>query len=114
MKLPNLRLSTRITIAAIAVVIAGALAAIFAEEARLRDVYLSELRANLEQGLHAEKLRLNQTINTLRQDVLFLSTTPPVSGIVRAALNCGYDARDGDTRKRWEARLQQILQGKLP
>ena len=108
-KLPSIRLSTRITIAAIALVVAGAMALMFIEEARLRDIYTSEQRANLEQGLHAEKLRLNQTIRSLRQDVLFLSNTPPVSGIVRAAPNHNNDARDGETREKWEAHLQQIF-----
>lgn len=105
----GLRLSTRITIATIALVVAGAMALIFIEEARLRDVYLSGQRAGLEKNLHTGKLRLGQAINTLRQDVLFLSNTPPVSGIVRAALNRGYDARDSETREEWEMRLQQIF-----
>lgn len=109
MKLPNFHLSTRITIAAIALVVAGALALMFIEEARLRDVYLSEQRANLEGKLHAEKSQMIQSINTLRQDVLFLSNTPPVSGMVRAALNRGHDPRYGYAGKAWEERLQQIF-----
>ena len=104
MELPNFRLSTRIAIAAIVLVVAGAAALMFIEDARLRDVYLGERRANLEQSFHAEKLRLNQAINTLRQDVLFLSSTPPASSVVRAALNRGYGARE-----ELEARLQQIF-----
>ena len=109
MKLPDFRLSTRITAGTIAIVVAGAAALVFIENARLHDVYLSEQRARLEHSLHDEKLRLDQTINTLREDVLFLSNIPPVPGIVRAALNRGYDARDGNTREMWEARLQQIF-----
>lgn len=109
MKLPNFRLSTRITIAAIALVAAGAVALMYIEEAHLRDRYTSEHRTELEQRLRAEKLRLNQAINALRQDVLFLSDTPPVYGIVRAALNGGYDRRYGNTDKIWKERLQQIF-----
>ena len=107
--MPGLRLSTRITIAAVALVVAGAIALMFIEEARLRNVYLNEQRAGLEKSLHAEKLQLSHAVGNLRQDVLFLSNTPPVSGIVRAALNRGYDVRDGNTREKWEARLQQIF-----
>jgi len=109
MKLHNFRLSTRITIGAIVLVSAGALALMFVEEARLEDVYISELRARLEQKLHIEELRLSQTIGTLRQDVLFLSSIPPVSGIMRAALNNGHDTLHGDAGKVWEERLQQIF-----
>lgn len=109
MKLSGFSLSTRITIAAIALVVAGTLGLMHVEEARLRDIYLSERRANLDRGMQTQKLRLAQTINTLRQDVLFLSNTPPVSGIVRAAQNHGYDARYGNTTRVWQERLQQIF-----
>ena len=109
MKLRDLRLSTRITAAALIVVVPASLVPMFIEEARLREVYLGERRTDLEEAAHAEKIRLTQAIDALRQNVLFLSNTPPVSGILRAAQNNGYDARDGDTRARWEARLQQIF-----
>ena len=109
MKLRDLLLSTRITISFLAVLIAGTAALMFVENARLRDVYLVERRAHLEKDLEAEKLRLNQAINTLRQDVLFLSNAPPVPGIVRAALNRGYDPRYGNTHQVWAERLQQIF-----
>ena len=79
------------------------------ENARLSDAYVSERRAHLKSSLETEKLRLNQVIDTLRQDVLFLSNTPPVSGIVRAALNHGYDPRYGNTHRVWAERLEQIF-----
>jgi len=109
MKLSDFNLSVRITAAAIALVVAGAMALLFVEETRLRDAYLGERHARLEQGLQVQKLLLIKTINTLRQDVLFLSDTPPVSGIVRAAQNHDYDARYNHTRKAWGERLQRIF-----
>lgn len=109
MKQYNFRLSTRIIIGAIFLVMAGFLSLMFIEEARLRDAHKNKLRTDLEQSLQTEKLRLTQTIKALRQDALFLSNVPPISGIMRATLNHGYDARDGDSRARWEARLQQIF-----
>jgi PAS domain S-box-containing protein len=109
MKLHDLSLATRITIGVLAMVAAGTATLLFVESTRLRDTYLSEQHAHLKQDIETQTLRLNQTINTLRQDVLFLSNTPPVSGIVRATLNHGYDARDKNTRARWEQRLQQIF-----
>ena len=109
MKLGNFSLSTRIIAGALIAVTAGAVALMFIENARIRDAYLSAQHAHLEKALESEELRLNQTINTLRQDVLFLSNAPPVSGIVRAALNHGYDRRYGNTHKVWAERLQQIF-----
>lgn len=105
----NLRISTRITIGAIILVVTGALALKFVEESRLKDAYLSEQRAGLEQKLHIEKSRLIQAIGVLRQDALFLSATPPVSGIVFAASAHGQGVRHGETGKVWEERLQQIF-----
>ncbi|MBI5626926.1 MAG: hypothetical protein HY935_07005, partial [Nitrosomonadales bacterium] len=109
MKLRELRLSTRITVSALIIVAAGAASLAFVENARIRDTYISDLRAHLKNNLETEKLMLNQAVDTLRQDVLFLSNAPPVPGIVRAALNHGYDPRYGNTHKVWAERLQQIF-----
>jgi len=109
MRLHDLSLAARVTIGVLSIVAAGTATFLLVENARLRDVYLSERRTHLEHDLETEKLRLNHVINTLRQDALFLSNTPPISGIVRASLNHGYDARDGDTRARWEKRLFGIF-----
>ncbi len=109
MKSHHLLLSTRITFAALLIVAAGAVFWILIENARLQDTYLNERQADFEQGLHSERLRLDQAVKTLSQDVIFLANTPPISGIIRATQNHGYDARDGNTRENWEARLQQIF-----
>ncbi len=109
MKLSNISLHTRITVAALALVTAGALGLMFIEESRLREAYLSERHIDLDRRVQVHKLRLIQPINTLRQDVLFLSNVPPISGIVRAAQNRGYDARYHNSTRVWEERLQQIF-----
>ena len=109
MRLRNLRLSTRITFTAIVIVVIGAIGIVAVENARYRDAAISEWRANLKEKLHIEKLRLEQTIGSLRRDTLFLSNTPPVSGIMRATQNRGYDSRYNNTIMVWEERLQQIF-----
>lgn len=109
MKLSELRLSTRITISTLIIVAAGAATLAFVENSRIREAYTSDMRAHLKSDLETEKLRLNQAVETLRQDVLFLSNAPPVSGIVRAAMNHGYDPRYGNTHKVWAERLEQIF-----
>ena len=109
MKLSDIRLSVRITAAALVIVIAGAFGLMRIEESRLREIHLDEQRGQLAESLHAEKQRLNMAIDKLRRDVLFLSDTPPVSGIVRATENGGIDPRESDTRETWERRLQEIF-----
>lgn len=107
--LHDLPLSTRIAGSALILVALGALTLMFVEEAHLRTVYFDARSAELTDVLHVNELRLQQTINTLRRDVQFMANIPPVSGIIRAAQNNGYDARDGNTRERWKLRLQQIF-----
>jgi PAS domain S-box-containing protein len=109
MKLSELRLSTRITISTLIIVAAGAATLAYVENERIREAYISDMRAHLKSDLETERLRLNQAVETVRQDVLFLSNAPPVSGIVRAALNHGYDPHYGNTHKVWAERLEQIF-----
>jgi PAS domain S-box-containing protein len=109
MKLHDLSLATRVIIGVIAIVVTGTATLLYAENARLHDSYLSEQRAHLNNDLNANGLKISQTVNSLRQDLMFLSHTPPISGIMRASLNHGYDARDGDTREKWEKRLRGIF-----
>lgn len=109
MKLSDIRLSTRITAAALAIVGAGAFGLMHIEESRLREIHFDEQRGQLAQSLHAEKQRLNMALDKLRRDALFLSDTPPVSGIIRATKNGGIDPRENNTREVWERRLQEIF-----
>ncbi|MFA7382714.1 MAG: PAS domain S-box protein [Desulfurivibrionaceae bacterium] len=107
--LHDLPLSTRIAGSALLLVALGALTLMFVEEAHLREVYFSQRRAHLEEAFHFNELRMTQAIDTLRRNARFLAATPPVAGIMRAAGNNGYDARDGNTAKQWEERLRQIF-----
>ncbi|MBI5005797.1 MAG: PAS domain S-box protein [Nitrosomonadales bacterium] len=105
----GISLSTRITLAALLLVLAGGLLWINKENDQQQRIYLSDRSADLETALHVEKVRLGQSIETLRQDVVFLANTPPISGIVRASANYGLDPRDKNSYATWEARLQEIF-----
>lgn len=109
MKLGNVNLSIRITASALIVVATGALALLHVENTRDRNDYLNEQKSHLEKAADTEKSRLTQAINTLCQDVVFLSNTPPISGIMRAVQNHGYDPRYGNTYQAWVERLQQTF-----
>ena len=109
MKLNDLSLATRIIVGVFVIVVAGTATLLFAENVRLRENFLSERKEHLEKYLDENGLRMSQMIYTFRQDVLFLSHIPPVSGLMRAIPNHDYDAGDGDTRKRWEKRLLGIF-----
>ncbi len=109
MKFRDYSLSTRITFGALLLVVTGGLLWINYENRRLHETYLRERGGDLETVLHVGQVRLVKSIETLRQDVLFLADTPPISGLVRASHNHGYDARDGNSYAIWEARLQEIF-----
>ena len=103
------RLSTRLAIGLIVMLVASALAMWYLEHSRLRDAYIGERISHLDKSIQSQRLRLNQQVDMLRRDVLFLSNTPPISGILRATQNSGIDPRDGNTRAKWEERLREIF-----
>ena len=59
------------------------------------------------------ELKLNQTIETAREDTLFLAGTPPIRGIMRARRHGGYDAETRSTYDMWVERLQEIMSSRL-
>lgn len=108
--MPNeFRLSTRIAIGLVFILVMTALAMIYIEQSRLREAYVSERAAHLDKSLQGLQLRLNQAIGELRHNVLFLASSPPVAGIQRAIQNRDYDVLDGSRREAWEARLQSLF-----
>lgn len=52
-------------------------------------------------------------INELRNDAYFLSSTPPIQGILRATQNKGVDPKDGSSLKQWKDRLETIFREML-
>ncbi|HUW49420.1 MAG TPA: diguanylate cyclase [Sulfuricella sp.] len=109
MGLSHNHLSTRITLAGLALVLGMALLLFTLVDRHRRENLLVESRAELDDSLRLYDTRMRQTVETLRQDVVFLSRTPPVSGIRRASRNGGIDPLDGNTAEKWKTRLQEIF-----
>ncbi|HIB69775.1 MAG TPA: PAS domain S-box protein [Phycisphaerales bacterium] len=99
----------RITALAVFLVFATALAVttwVFRSfEAQLVEQTLGEL----DSETHLQGLRFLARIQEVRQDVSFLSGTPPIEGIVRAKEAGGTDPLDGSTEAMWKSRLQTIF-----
>lgn len=74
--------------------------------AYLRDSALRELQEEVL-FLTAD---FDSKIDELRRDTKFLSTVPPIQGILRAAQNDGVDPKDQSSAKQWKTRLVQIFQ----
>lgn len=109
MRLMHLGLYARITVGVLSVVAFTAVVWANRENNRLHQAYLNERREDLDVALQVENVRLKQSIEILRQDAVFLANTPPISGLIRAAANHGFDPRDNNSYEKWEARLQEIF-----
>ncbi len=109
MRLGFTHLSTRITLLVMLLVLTGGWIWVKGENRRLETKYLAERGMELDKTLQNEQAHLQQVMHTLQQDVVFLSNTPPVAGIIRADANHGFDALDRNTRQQWNQRLQEIF-----
>jgi diguanylate cyclase (GGDEF)-like protein/PAS domain S-box-containing protein len=109
MRLSNISLATRITLLGLSLVVAGSLLWVANENKRLQEQFLNERVATLDATLRVEHERMQMQIDALRRDTLFLSNTPPVSGIARAVKHGGIDPRERNSRAEWERRLQEIF-----
>lgn len=103
------RLSTRITLGALIVVVVGGVALLYLLGKARLEVEVAHQSSTVTQALHHNGEQLRHVIATLRQDVLFLAETPPIQGIVRAESGGGYDAIEESSRSKWERRLQEIF-----
>lgn len=71
----------------------------------LLDSTLDNVEGNLDHIFEEFYFR----INIFKEDVLFLSETPPIQGIIRVKDNKGIDPLDGSTDKLWRERLGIIF-----
>lgn len=74
-----------------------------------RESQLADRAARQNFRIQLNDDRLHQSIDALQSDVVFLSRTPPIQGIIRAIENQGYDNADKSSLKTWEKRLQEIF-----
>lgn len=109
MKYRRRKLSTRITLVALALVVGVALTLLYTIQKQQRATLLIRYDTELENSLQLNESRLKQATSELRQNALFLAHTPPIAGIIRTDHNHGFDPRDRNTRAVWQQRLQEIF-----
>ena len=68
---------------------------------------------NMGENTGEEATEILTTIKRMNEDVLFLSLTPPIQGIIRAQQNNGIDNLDGYSEKVWKKRLAIIFKSFL-
>ena len=105
----NLSLSTIITLGALLLFALATLAEVYFISTTERNHALAELQTRLDTRSSFKAVELQQTIENLRSDVLFLSSTPPVQGIIRATFNHGIDPLEHNELAVWKNRFSKIL-----
>ncbi len=77
---------------------------------KLSRSHLIEEKINEEENnLNVLSESIQSKINELKTDVRFLSSTPPIRGILRASRNNGIDPKDGSSIETWKDRLGTIF-----
>ncbi|MDX1513809.1 MAG: methyl-accepting chemotaxis protein [Gammaproteobacteria bacterium] len=74
-----------------------------------RDALQASLLNETREKVAQVTARLEVTLKDFQHDVHFVSSTPPIQGIVRARDNNGVDPLDGSTYDLWAARLETIF-----
>lgn len=70
---------------------------------------VSELQSTLSQQASNQQSVLTETFRSGAADVRFLANTPPISGIIRATNNNGFDENENTSKALWQERLSRIF-----
>lgn len=106
-------IKTKISLLTFTLVIISAGTIGFVSYNYINSILLQQEAEKLNSEITTESARIGGLIETLRQDVLFLSNTPPIQGIARASLAKGIDSLDNSTHTEWEGRLEKIFESFL-
>ncbi|MGK7945600.1 MAG: hypothetical protein AB4058_14140, partial [Microcystaceae cyanobacterium] len=94
-----------IVVGTIAPVLTVGLYSILSSNRTLVNLVSQDMKLEGEQSAEA----INLFLDNIQADVIYLSETPPIQGIVRARENGGIDPSDGSTYESWFNRLNSIF-----
>lgn len=109
MPLSDLKLSTRISFAVIALVIILGASFLFIAERQRHQHVVADYAQHIEHNLDLHAATIRREVETLRQDVSFLGQLPPVAGIARASQNHDQDPLHSNNLSAWQQRLREIF-----
>lgn len=102
-------LSTHITLASILLITAITLLLIALVNYHVRHQYLQDMEEHLTLRAEINGKQLEQKIEMLRQDVLFLAHVPPIQGILQATRNQEGDSLANIGIETWKKQLQETF-----
>ncbi|MDC8830773.1 ATP-binding protein [Alteromonas gilva] len=80
----------------------------FADQ-KIVSAYNKTLVADFDINLSEIETLISSEYRAFKEDITFLYSTPPISGLTRAATNDGVDPLDGTTTELWKGRLSNIF-----
>jgi PAS domain S-box-containing protein len=108
-RLDKLPLSTRISLGVLIIITVVTFVMISIVSRNEIQHYHESIHNRLQFQADVYTREILHDIDTLQKEVLYLSKTPPIQGIIRATMNDGYDAMDNSSLKTWKKRLQNIF-----
>lgn len=108
-RLNSLSLSTRIGIVVLFMIIGTAILVMVVLYRYESEKILSAYAAQEEFRLNINANLIQQSVDSLRRDVIFLAHTPPIQGIVRATKSRGYDIPGKSSLQTWKRRMRRIF-----
>ena len=76
------------------------------------DLLVHQILVDVADAVNNAGHRLRTIVNTQKDDVLFLASTPPIQGMIRTRIN-SVDAYDQSTLEQWQKRLSTIFHSQL-
>ncbi|WP_425409781.1 ATP-binding protein [Hyphococcus sp.] len=103
--------ASRIVLTSVALVICTASTIGVIQYVGFSNDQLERHKEQLETKIERDAQYLQDITEDARSDVMFLTETPPIQGIIRARENDGVDPLDGSSEEVWKNRLGQIFEG---
>ncbi len=100
-----------VKIAVLSFIIAGAGVVLigFLAYRNARSILIKNSLVHLQDSLQRESIRIDTSFKLFNEDILFLSGSSPVKGIMRAIAGRGYDDTGNATESMWRKRLGVLL-----
>ena len=76
------------------------------------DLLVQHILDDVAVAVNDAGFRLQSIVNTQKNDVLFLASTPPIQGLIRTRLS-DFDEDDQSTHTQWKQRLKSIFHSQL-
>ena len=110
MKTIRFKLSTKIALFTFVLSFLGILALAFISYNEAKDIFNNNLKNTLKFETIKTKNYIEQTINETKKDILFLSNSESISGILRTTKNkYNFDEQENMHLNSWSTRLEKLF-----